>query len=511
MRSTKNKRLKKIAVLSNDGEKNHFACKECGKNFSKSTRLNSHVSKVHSKKRHVCEECGVEFRYEGKLKEHQRYKHDGAGTCPQCQKILTSQNELERHIKYVHLKMKNVKCDLCEYACTSSADMEKHVNHIHLKNMHQHPCDECPHVATTKYHLREHKLRHSGVKDAQCQVCKKAFTTAKDARIHQDSVHQKIDFKKFQCSICDTRCSKKGALTAHFNLKHGDQSSFVCQTCGTTCSSKGNLERHVNTVHLKIKPFKCKECEFSTTHGTHLYNHNKKHKKCCNSNFASLSELRQHEERVHLKKRFSCDECDLTFTMRDSLKRHKNVVHYNIRPHVCSDCPYAGSTKTELKSHRMYRHGGVKNVPCPECSKVFMNKKLLKTHFKHVHEKVEYKKFECSICEKRFSRKMGLQIHIRYKHEEHDAFVCQVCGLACPTKGSLERHVKWVHLKMKPFKCEECDFRSENRTTLRNHSNLHKRKREIEREFPPVYLWLKCHESELVMMDNSAGCHLPLL
>ena len=72
-------------------------------------------------------------------------------------------------------------------------------------------------VSTTKYHLEDHKKRiHRKVREAQCTLCPKSFCTKKDMNRHIMYVHQRMDYKKFVCTICESRFSRQGALNQHF-------------------------------------------------------------------------------------------------------------------------------------------------------------------------------------------------------------------------------------------------------------------------------------------------------
>ena len=59
------------------------------------------------------------------------------------------------------------------------------------------------------------------------------------------------------------------------------------------------------------------------------------------------------------------------------------------------------------------------------------------------------KPFECSYCEKTFSKKDNLDVHMQI-HSDDKPFECIQCGKAFSDKSSLDRHMR-VHSGEKPF------------------------------------------------------------
>ena len=85
---------------------------------------------------------------------------------------------------------------------------------------------------------------------------------------------------------------------------------------------------------------------------------------------------------VHLKlKPYSCEKCQKSFTLADTLKKHMIWAHSNERPHNCD-----------------------------KCNKSFAIKNQLANHVKVVHEKM--RRFECSHCHMKFGQKATLEKHV---------------------------------------------------------------------------------------------------
>lgn len=163
--------------------------------------------------------------------------------------------------------------------------------------------------------------------------------------------------------------------------------------------------------------------------------------------FDSAGHLRAHESRIHTDKRFSCAECSEHMKERDNatesaqvtfptyalLQAHIRAVH----PPQCPDCTITCSTSRELRRHLEVAHGNVsledrKLFPCTVlgCDRSFTKKGNLTVHVRTVHG--GEKRFGCGEtdlstskkvsgwdghgCGKRYGSKLALEEHIRTAH-----------------------------------------------------------------------------------------------
>lgn len=166
--------------------------------------------------------------------------------------------------------------------------------------------------------------------------------------------------------------------------------------------------------------------------------------------FDSSGHLRAHESRIHTEKRFSCAECsqrieeqngatdsarssEIVFPTYALLQAHIRAAH----PPRCPACPVTCSTSRELRRHLEVVHGNVsfeemKLFPCtaPGCDRSFTKKGNLTVHVRTVHN--GEKRFACGEtdlstskkvagwngdgCGKRYGSKLALEEHIRTTH-----------------------------------------------------------------------------------------------
>ena len=130
--------------------------------------------------------------------------------------------------------------------------------------------------------LRDHEMRHKGV-------------------------------KQFKCDVCGHMTVTKTALQSHVRYNHPEKApnykpfgEHICHECGKCFKSKGALSEHSWTHSNQQHPqFQCPICH--------------KYMKQSNS-------FRKHMSNVH-KVHHKCDECTKTFPTKFGLVRHKIDCH----------------------------------------------------------------------------------------------------------------------------------------------------------------------------------------
>jgi hypothetical protein len=68
---------------------------------------------------------------------------------------------LKRHIKQVHDKTKDFKCDSCEYQASRNEDLKKHIKMVHDK-IKDFKCNNCRYETSTSGSLNRHKTTCTG-------------------------------------------------------------------------------------------------------------------------------------------------------------------------------------------------------------------------------------------------------------------------------------------------------------------------------------------------------------
>ncbi|KAJ8316480.1 hypothetical protein KUTeg_006494 [Tegillarca granosa] len=77
----------------------------------------------------------------------------------------------------------------------------------------------------------------------------------------------------------------------------------------------------------------------------------------------------------------------------------------------------------------------------------------------------------CTICNKIFSHKGNLKIHMRI-HSDERPFKCPYCQKRFTMKQNMEIHIR-IHTGEKPFKCDQCDHRFTTKQQMQKHMQNH--------------------------------------
>jgi very-short-patch-repair endonuclease len=69
----------------------------------------------------------------GLLTQHIKIIHDKIKDfkCDKCEYVCSSKDHLQRHIKQIHAKIKDFKCEKCDFTCSLKENLKNHVNQIH--------------------------------------------------------------------------------------------------------------------------------------------------------------------------------------------------------------------------------------------------------------------------------------------------------------------------------------------------------------------------------------------
>jgi len=249
-------------------------------------------------------------------------------------------------------------CNICGKTKANKSQLIYHVNFHNRKSK----CPLCPEVVRN-FEMKSHKdEKHKEVKvtKQQCRHCYKSFQE-EEFKIHSETCLP----IQVQCTVCGKVCNGRKNHSDHMRI-HTRSYDFSCDVCDRKYRTEGEMLRHKKCSHLDVRT-----CDI------------------CGACIKGDNTLKQHmlthsEQRKRL---FPCDECDKSFFVASSLKKHKKT-HSDERPFSCDICVKSFKHKEILLNH-MRKHNKDDFFKCEECGKSFSFKSALKKHLRRIHKVVK--------------------------------------------------------------------------------------------------------------------------
>ncbi|XP_056286012.1 histone-lysine N-methyltransferase PRDM9-like [Pseudoliparis swirei] len=288
-----------------------------------------------------------------------------------------------------------------------------------------------------------------------CSHCQLSFTTESFLQRHTEHFHMQpaggSATPAAEASQAEDPSSDSALPAASLVAFSVDPvESKTCGDCGKTFKQIPHLRRHKLCVHSNKRPYCCPQCRRCFTQASGLIRHQLVHRKHAGMNDADLvpdpdlcetteswtlrselfsaadpaiaeeakdaNESENAQEAMDVTEtestpageaeasRFSCSDCDGSFTNEANLRKHKATVHERLRPYVCTVCQKCFGQCNDLTRHLQHHQKQSKR-----------GKKA-----KEAPEEPATMPFSCAECSQTFASVDALQQHITERHAEEE-------------------------------------------------------------------------------------------
>ena len=461
-----------------------------------------------------CYICGQDKLLKSKLEEHVQTHH------PEILPYYTKSIGV-----FGQARIDEVQCEQCKQVCKTMKDKNLHECGkpnpqwlgISLDTDSEYKCEVCGDKIANYHHYLwhlalfhdENKLKYVGehhlpdYMKGQVKECKKCEFSSEDYNAFKRHMRNNHS-PKVRCKYCDKLVTRH-QMASHVKSKH-ENNMVTCDKCGKKLSSDKRLKEHLLLVHDHAD-FQCEQCgkKLMTKSGynRHLLEHDnpKEVFKCtrCNFAFRDKGGLAKHMKKHQII--FICSICEDVFTAKDNLHAHLNEKHSinaEENPYPCPLCRAPNAYLKQLNDHIFVEHKVPKEHQCQTCDKLFTTKAILTMHMMEQHEfdaeadsmsknisisaalklaevQVHEDEFEaarkikCRECGAMVKSQRVLEGHMRQKHQPwtHNLF-CHLCPWSTYEKYKMKKHMEEKH-EITTFYCDQCDYSTKRRAQLSKH------------------------------------------
>ena len=546
--------------------KKPYQCEKCKKCFT----LRNHL-KIHMKTEHLYKAVLVKSKYPSDNIVIRITRIKKPHRCNKCVKAFRLKNHLIRHLR-IHSAEKPFQCDQCGKGFAVKCNLTTHLRtHGREKpfqcvpgekaftqrtHIREKPfiCDQCGKAFRHKFVLTNHLRTHSGEKPFQCVQCDKAFAVKCNLITH---LRTHSGEKPFRCAQCGKKFAQKYSLTLHRRRhRRKDKLSvdlrthnvdkpkdYQCGHCGKSFLSETTLIGHLRK-QSRLNPYQCDQCdqEFSlkndfTLHlRAHFLQGNRYRCYKCDKRFSSKFFLDMHN-RIHTKQRISCRR----------LQRESTFTGHHSEPgdYQCLQCYKEFSYENEIIAHLIAhflkgnRYGY--NKRDERFSNEFFPKmhKRTRTKQRASHRSLRGeatgpfrkhprgKPYQCVQCNKAFSRKFFLEMHIKRTHtkqrslprkttstghhSEPGQYQCLQCNKGFTFESEIIAHLGAHFHQANRYRCNKCDKRFSSEFFFKMHKRFHTKHRTLRKHpIGKLYQCEKCGKAfvrESLLDDHIKRTH----
>ncbi|KAJ2938658.1 hypothetical protein O0L34_g11985 [Tuta absoluta] len=219
-------------------------CAICHVEFAVFQHLREHMN-VHFRN-FICDVCDTGYVTRELLYRHKLRHRVTLTSCTFCDKVFSSKQRADQHMKTVHFNSKRYKCPDCDERFVEFNMKLRHMQKAHSKSM-ELSCQICDRIFVAPRALRMHVRQfHMGERRYLCAECGKGFFTQKQMDEHQ--LAEKCAEDSCVCEVCLAVFVDESDLLEHIKT-HGD---LQCLFCTKSFADHSTLKAHVQRIHSDL-------------------------------------------------------------------------------------------------------------------------------------------------------------------------------------------------------------------------------------------------------------------
>ena len=282
---------------------------------------------------------------------------------------------------------------------------------------------------------QESDLYHCNNKDLESST-KNERNVDLDQRITKmlEKTWNKENNVRWSCKMCDKSNKSKTILFNHVEAKHIDSLSYSCNHCDYTGGTRFGMKEHNKDVHgLILRNSKLKNSETDRDAGL------------LEEIYAKIKQTLNNKG----KQIWNCTDCEYSYGWQSAVVCHVESRHIEGLNFSCNECDFSSNVRNSLILHKR-RH-----------NKVFIE-------FEESQEIIQIREEMDEQIQEDIDSKMEKLKH----HSGISVWKCLDCGKVKKGKTNITEHVETRHIRGYVHKCEGCDYVGKNRMAFRRHRKL---------------------------------------
>ncbi|XP_072049355.1 uncharacterized protein [Amphiura filiformis] len=226
LESTKDELMRKGVKIIRCDPPEHIIQQEQSLRKNPSSNKRRHIT---AKQWYMCAQCGLKYEDITKLCRHSAVHSDiRLHSCTKCQKKFKTRDNLAKHIRGVHDKIRRAFKMFCPY---------------------------CGKGFPSKVRRDDHVASHTGEVRYKCEICEKTFRSQKAQNMHFITKHDRS--KAIKCPLCHCVHGSRFQLVQHLKIIHKAQlprpvrkiQLIKCLVCNIEFQTEEMLFQHITQLH----------------------------------------------------------------------------------------------------------------------------------------------------------------------------------------------------------------------------------------------------------------------